>query len=272
MVARGAYQKEEPLRCSGCGWPTSGGAACGPGWVANSRPYNPLVPSPFLVANLQEHPSLQERVYEQLKGAILSGEIKPGERLLETQLAQSLGVSRIPLREAIRKLERDGLVVAFPRRGVYASSISPRDIDDVYAVRVVLEGLAARLAAERRTDEQLARLDRIVAEMKEQADRGDSNGLFATGRCFHEAVLEASGNAKLVPLMDLMRSQIERIRQLRMRVSARTHDVYREYAAIRDAIRRGDGATAEAEMRAHVERPRVELLRMMRAADVPDGP
>jgi DNA-binding GntR family transcriptional regulator len=222
--------------------------------------------SSFLVANLQEHPSLQGKVYEHLKRAILSAEIKPGERLLEAQLAQSLGVSRIPLREAIRKLERDGLVVAVPRRGVYASSLSPRDIDDVYAVRAVLEGLAARLAAEHRTEEQLARLDAVVAEMKAQAKRGDSNGLFATGRSFHELVLEASGNAKLVPLMELMRSQIERIRQLRMQVSSRTHDVYREYAAIRDAIRRGDGATAEAEMRAHVERPRVDLLRMMQSA------
>jgi DNA-binding GntR family transcriptional regulator len=210
--------------------------------------------------------SRQEQVYDHLKRTILSGEIKPGERLLETQLAQSLGVSRIPVREAIRKLERDGLVVVFPRRGIYASSLGPRDIDDVYAVRAVLEGLAARLAAEHRTDEQLARLDAIVAEMKEQADRADSNGLFATGRRFHELVLEASANAKLVPLMELMRSQIERIRLLRMQVSSRTHDVYREYVAIADAIRRGDGAAAEAEMRAHVERPRVELLRMMRAA------
>jgi DNA-binding GntR family transcriptional regulator len=212
-----------------------------------------------------ESPSLQAKVYDHLKAAILSGEITPGERLLETQLAQSLKVSRIPLREAIRKLERDGLVVAFPRRGIYASSLTPKDIDDVYAVRAVLEGLAARLAAQHRTDEQLARLDAIVAEMKEQADRGDSSGLFATGRRFHELVLEASANAKLIPLMELMRSQIERLRQLRMQVSSRTHDVYREYAAIRDAIRRGDAATAEAEMRAHVERPRMELLRMMRA-------
>lgn len=220
----------------------------------------------YLVANLQEHPSLQAKVYDHLKQAILSGEVRPGERLLETKLAQSLGVSRIPVREAIRKLERDGLVVVFPRRGIYASSLDVHDIDDVYAVRAVLEGLAARLAADRRTDENLARLDAILAEMKGQADRGDSVGLFHTGRRFHEVVVEASGNGKLPALMDLMRSQIERIRQLRMQVSSRTHDVYREYAAIVDAIRRGDGARAEAEMRAHVERPRADLLQKMEAS------
>jgi DNA-binding GntR family transcriptional regulator len=224
------------------------------------------VSTSYLIANLQEHPSLQDKVYDHLKLAILSGEVQPGERLVETRLAESLGVSRIPVREAIRKLERDGLVVVFPRRGIYASSLSPKDVDDVYAVRAVLEGLAARLAAAHRTDDHLARLDAIVATMKAQADRGDSAGLFATGRQFHEVVLEASANAKLVSLMELMRSQVERIRKLRMRVSHRTHDVYREYVAILDAIRRGDGATAEAEMRAHVERPRAELLEMMRAA------
>jgi len=217
----------------------------------------------YLVANLQDHPSLQEKVYDHLKQAILAGEIQPGERLLETRLAKSLGVSRIPVREAIRKLEREGLVVAFPRRGVYASSLSARDVDEVYTVRAVLEGLAARLAAERRTDQQLERLDAIVTEMAGQAERGDSVGLFATGREFHRVVIEAAANDKLALLMDLMRSQIERIRKLRMQVSRRTHDIYREYAAIRDAIRRRDAEAAESEMRAHVERPRLDLLGMM---------
>jgi len=229
------------------------------------------VRQPYLVANLQEHPSLQEKVYDHLKQAILAGEVQPGERLLETHLARSLGVSRIPVREAIRKLEREGLVVAFPRRGVYASSLSVRDVDEVYTVRAVLEGLAARLAAEHRTDEQLLRLDAIVTEMAGQARRGDSVGLFTTGRRFHEVVLEASDNAKLALLMDLIRSQVERIRKLRMQVSRRTRDVHEEYASIRDAIRLRDGARAEVEMRAHVEWPRLDLLRMMHAAETAGG-
>lgn len=229
-----------------------------------------MVPS-YLAANLQDYPSLQEKVYEHLKQAILTGEIQPGERLFETRLAESLGVSRIPVREAIRKLERDGLIVAFPRRGIYASSLSPKDIDDVYAVRVVLEGLAARLAAEHRTDEHLAKLDEIVAQMKAQAERGDSAGLFATGRHFHQVVLAASGNMKLPPLMETLQSQIERIRRLRMQVSSRTLDVLQEYVAIADAIRGRQGPAAEAAMRAHVERPRVDLLKMMHAEGAGDA-
>src|SRR2546426_12135604 len=105
---------------------------------------------PYLVANLQDHPSLQEKVYDHLKQAILAGEIQPGERLLETRLAKSLGVSRIPVREAIRKLERDGLIVAFPRRGRYARSLKARDADEAHTVRAGHWGLAARRAAELR--------------------------------------------------------------------------------------------------------------------------
>jgi DNA-binding GntR family transcriptional regulator len=223
------------------------------------------LPLPYLVANLQEHPSLQEKVYDHLKQAILAGEIEPGERLLETRLAESLGVSRIPVREAIRKLEREGLIVVFPRRGVYASSLSPRDVDEVYAVRAVLEGLAARLAAEHKNDTHLARLDEILADMAAQVERGDAAGLFSTGREFHQVVLEAADNAKLSLMMELMRGQIERVRRVRMQVTGRTHDVLREYQAIRDAIARGDGKRAEVEMRAHVERPRKALFRMLHA-------
>lgn len=221
----------------------------------------------FLVANLQEHPSLQAKVYDHLKQAILAGEIQPGERLLETRLAESLGVSRIPVREAIRTLAREGLIVVFPRRGVYASTLSPTDIDEVYRVRAVLEGLAARLAAEQRGGGQLERLDAVLAQMRQQVERDDSDGLFATGRDFHAAVLDAAGSRQLAMLMDLMRGQVERVRLVRMRVARRTHDVYREYEAIRDAIAAGDGDRAEAEMRAHVEKPRRELIRMMQGAE-----
>jgi len=223
----------------------------------------------YLVANLQTHPSLQEKVYDHLKQAILAGEIEPGQRLLETKLAQSLGVSRIPVREAIRKLEREGLIVVFPRRGVYASSLTPKDVDETYRVRAVLEGLAAHQAADNRTGEHVARLEEIVARMAQQVEAGDHAGLFETGREFHAVVLEAAGNDKLAALMELIRGHVERIRQMRMRVGRRTHDVFAEYVRMKDAIARGDGATAEAEMRAHVEFPRDALLAAMRRGEVP---
>ncbi|HEV8635178.1 MAG TPA: GntR family transcriptional regulator [Chloroflexota bacterium] len=220
-----------------------------------------------LAANPPEHASLQEKVYQQLKQAILAGEIRPGERLLETQIAASLGVSRIPLREAIRKLERDGLVVFFPRRGIYASALSARDVDEIYAVRAVLEGLSARLAAERHTLEDLARIDEILSVMAHFAANNDSAALFQAGRDFHQVVLEAAGSRKLAQITELMYGQVERVRQLRMRLTRRCREVYREYVRIRDAIAARDGARAEREMRAHVERPRRDLRQMLEADD-----
>lgn len=220
-----------------------------------------------LSANLQEHPSLQDKVYEHLKQAIQTGEIHPGERLLETKIATALGVSRIPLREAIRKLEREGLVVFFPRRGIYASTLSVQDVDEIYAVRAVLEGLSARLAAQNHTPEDLARIDEILAVMAQIAAKNDAVALFQAGRDFHQAVLDAARSRKLAHITDLMYGQVERVRQLRMRLTRRCREVYHEYMRIRDAIAARDGARAEAEMRAHVERPQRDLRKLFH-----DGP
>lgn len=186
-------------------------------------------------------------------------------RLLEVALSRKLGVSRIPLREAIRKLEREGLVVVFPRGGVYASSLNARDVGEIYDSCTVLEGLSARLAAENHTPEQLARIDAVLMVMASQAERGDSVGLFSSGREFHQQVLEASGNLKLQQLMELTHGQVERIRQVRMRLTRRSRDVYHEYQRRRDALARRDGARAVAEMRAHIERPRQALRKLFEA-------
>ena len=103
--------------------------------------------------NLDEYKPLRDVVFENLRGAIVEGRLKPGERLMEVQLAEQLGVSRTPVREAIRKLELEGLVVMLPRKGAYVANMSLKDLIDVLEIRASLEGLAASLAAERITDE-----------------------------------------------------------------------------------------------------------------------
>ena len=105
--------------------------------------------------NLDEYKPLRDVVFENLRGAIVEGRLKPGERLMEVQLAEQLGVSRTPVREAIRKLELEGLVVMLPRKGAYVANMSLKDLIDVLEIRASLEGLAASLAAERITDEDI---------------------------------------------------------------------------------------------------------------------
>ena len=109
----------------------------------------------MLNLDLQNHRPLREIVYEELKRQILVGEIAPGTRMMEVELAEEMGVSRTPIREAIRKLEKEGLVTIEPRRGAYASEISVKDMVDVLEVRQDLEGMAAALAAEKVTEEGL---------------------------------------------------------------------------------------------------------------------
>ena len=102
--------------------------------------------------NLDEYKPLRDVVFENLRGAIVEGRLKPGQRLMEVQLAEQLGVSRTPVREAIRKLELEGLVVMLPRKGAYVANMSLKDLIDVLEIRASLEGLAASLAAERITE------------------------------------------------------------------------------------------------------------------------
>ena len=114
--------------------------------------------------NLDNYKPLRDVVFENLREAILEGKLKPGQRLMEVQLAEQLGVSRTPVREAIRKLELEGLVVMLPRKGAYVANMSLKDIMDVLEVRASLEGLAAYLAAERISDEDIKKLKDISEE------------------------------------------------------------------------------------------------------------
>ena len=117
--------------------------------------------------NLDNYKPLRDVVFENLREAILEGKLKPGQRLMEVQLAEQLGVSRTPIREAIRKLELEGLVVMLPRKGAYVANMSFKDLIDVLEIRASLEGLAASLAAERRRDEDIEELEKLAKEFEQ---------------------------------------------------------------------------------------------------------
>ena len=116
--------------------------------------------------NLDNYKPLRDVVFENLRAAILDGNLKAGQRLMEVQLAEQLGVSRTPIREAIRKLELEGLVVMLPRKGAYVANMSFKDLIDVLEIRASLEGLAAYLAAERRSDEEIVALEKVAKEFE----------------------------------------------------------------------------------------------------------
>ena len=126
---------------------------------------------------LDSYKPLREVVFDSLREAIINGTLRPGERMMEIQLAEELGVSRTPVREAIRKLELEGFVVMLPRKGAYVAGISLKDIADVFEVRASLEALASGLAAERITGEELEDLERILVRKAELIARGQPAGV-----------------------------------------------------------------------------------------------
>ncbi len=147
--------------------------------------------------NLDNYKPLRDVVFENLRSAILEGKLKSGQRLMEVQLAEQLGVSRTPVREAIRKLELEGLVVMLPRKGAYVANISVKDLMDVLEIRASLEGLGASLAAERRNDEDIKNLEELEVEFEEAVRTQNIDMLLKKDIEFHECIFKAANNKKL---------------------------------------------------------------------------
>ena len=200
-----------------------------------------------------------ETLVDALREAILTGRYKAGERLVQDDLAEAFGVSRIPLREALRRLEGEGLVLISPNRGAIVRPLAPKDIVDLYDLRLALETLAVRRAAERYADVREATLRR-QAEAKAAAASGALTTLFHLDRDFHADLAAASDNPHLVAALAGQWSQIMRIMHAYLRVGTYTPNVWEEHVALADAIAHGDADGAAERLRAHLVTSRDHIL------------
>ena len=162
--------------------------------------------------NMNEYLPLRDVVFNTLRQAILRGELKPGERLMEIQLANKLGVSRTPIREAIRKLELEGLVLMIPRRGAEVAEITEKSLRDVLEVRRALEELSVQLACARITDEQIAELKEAAKEFERVLKSGDVTSYAEADVKFHDIIYHATDNQRLIALLYNLREQMYRYR------------------------------------------------------------
>ena len=162
--------------------------------------------------NMDEYLPLRDVVFKTLRQAILKGELEPGERLMEIQLAERLGVSRTPIREAIRKLELEGLVLMIPRRGAEVAKISEKNLRDVLEVRRSLEELAIDLACQRIQEEELETLREAQKEFAAAIAAGDAMEIAQTDEKFHEIIYSGTGNQKLMQILSNLREQMYRYR------------------------------------------------------------
>lgn len=204
--------------------------------------------------DLQNHRPLREIVYEELKRQILIGEIAPGTRMMEVELADEMGVSRTPVREAIRKLEKEGLVSIEPRRGAYASDISIKDIVDVMEVRQDLEGMAAGLAAIKATKEEKEALKKATEEYRRAVETGSIDEIIKWDEAFHKRVVSCSGNKTLIQLVSQVQELALRFRYIYYDDFSRFEGQPMEHKDIVDAIISGDAEKARRSADEHISR------------------
>ncbi|HAQ55529.1 MAG TPA: GntR family transcriptional regulator [Anaerovibrio sp.] len=212
---------------------------------------------------LDSYQPLREVVCETLRDAIRKGKLKPGERLMESQLAEDLGVSRTPVREAIRKLELEGYVIMMPRRGTYVANLSIRDVNEVFEIRTSLDSLASGLAAERITDEELERLQRLLVAIGGYIEENDMDKIVECDTEFHDLLYQASRNSRLVGIIFNLREQLTRFRSTSMAFPGRLKATLEEHRRIVEAIAQGDVAEARAAAEYHMEKSEQTLLESM---------
>ena len=214
---------------------------------------------------LDSYQPLREVVCESLREAIRRGILKPGERIMEIQLAEELGVSRTPVREAIRKLELEGYVVMMPRRGTYVANMSIRDINEIFEIRTSLESLSNGLAAEHITDEELEHLQRLLVIIGGYIKEGNMEKIVETDIEFHDLMYHAARNQRLVGIISNLRDQLTRFRTLSMSHPGRLEATLEEHKAIVEAIANGDRRSASKAAERHMENSEKTLLQAMEA-------
>lgn len=219
---------------------------------------------PLVPIKLDSYKPLRELVFESIREAIIGGQLPPGERLMEIQLAEEMGVSRTPVREAIRKLELEGLVVMIPRKGAYVSGLSMKDISDVFEIRSALEGLAAELASERITEEELENLERHLVRIAEGIEKGDITSVVEIDTDFHSMLYTASRNQRLGQIINNLREQIQRFRQTSLSYPGRMRVALEEHRRIVEAISARDPELARRLAAEHIENAENSLMEAIR--------
>ena len=204
--------------------------------------------------SLTNHKPLREIVFGELRNLILTGKIKPGTRLMEVDLANEMGVSRTPIREAIRKLEEEGLVVIEPRKGAYVSEVSVPDIVNILEVRENMDGLSSYLAAERISEKGKLKLADVSSRFNKAVDSGDMYEMIKYDTLFHKIIVEETNNNYLVNMMDKLQELVLRFRYIYYKDFRRAEEMPYEHKIICDAIIKGDAETARSESELHIRK------------------
>lgn len=223
----------------------------------------------FTLTNSDALLPLRDVVFHTLRQAILTGELKPGERLMEIHLANKLGVSRTPIREAIHMLELEGLVTMIPRRGAEVSQITEKSMNDVLEVRRALDALCAELACKRITEEELSRLGQACDDFEAAVGTKDLKEIAKADVALHDIIVRATGNSRLISLVNNLSEQMYRYRYEYIKDSNQHETLIAEHRIIYASICNKDVATAAEAARTHIDNQKNAIIRRIRL-DVKD--
>lgn len=194
---------------------------------------------------IERHQTLREKILETIRESILKGTLKPGEKVAEPELAERFGISRTPIREAFRQLESEGYLTVIPRKGAVVTALSERDVDEFYAIKSILEGYAARLAAEQLSERDIERLEAINAKLATLAAEGDVKSFYRVHNEFHDLFIRAAGNEKLQELIEQVGMKFNRLRMASLSLPGRMEISVVEHEKLIEAFKAGNSAEAD---------------------------
>lgn len=195
---------------------------------------------------------IREIVFERLRKAIIDGGLKQGDRLIETVVAENMGVSRTPVREAFRQLEIEGLAENLPRKGTVVKGISKKDVMEIYEIREMLEGLEVRLACSKISEKQIDELQDKIVKMEKCIDNKNTSEYWKLHGEFNDIILRASGNQRLIDQMKQIYEYLAKLRSSTLVMDNRRYQALDEHKAIIEAFRKKDEMLAEKVGREHV--------------------
>jgi DNA-binding GntR family transcriptional regulator len=212
--------------------------------------------------------NLGNQVFGQVKGMILRGEIPPGKRIIESEIADFMGISRTPVREAVHKLEAEGFLRALPKGGYVVRGLSLSDIEETFDIRSILESFAAHLAAIRYTDEELLPLSEKIEEFQKHLDRHDLKELTRINTDFHELLYALSRSPRLIKMIHGLRDDIFLLRKVILNSEEMAHLSNKDHKEIIKAIRKREAKKVEMLVREHILRGKEFVLNEIKKGNV----
>ena len=207
--------------------------------------------------------SQREKTYKAIKQAIISYEVKPGEPLGEEQMANKLGVSRTPVREALKELRKEGLVKMIYRKGAFVAEISSKDVEEIFLLREILECAAVKIAIPRLKEEDLIEMESLFNSVSKNIEMKNYKDIFDTDIKLHSLIIDTAGNRRLSKFLNILNGQVHRMRVLSATAPGRLNESLQEHKDILEALKKRDIDLAEQRLKQHIRNIKNNILEML---------